>query len=78
MGHIPHMSDIIFPIQKLIYMTKRQATLVKDFRFSQRLESDNEAIRQLIDLGLESTLADDTPSESYNPGTAPKAKEAAK
>lgn len=71
------MADTRFPVQKLIYITKRQAALVKDYRFAQRLDSDNEAIRQLIDLGLESTLADDEPGSSYDPGPAQVQKEKA-
>ena len=32
---------------------------IDDYRFSQRLPSRAEAIRQLIELGLQTTLADD-------------------
>jgi hypothetical protein len=47
------MADPIYPVQKLIYLTDEQFAQVKDFKFSQRLDSDNEAIRRLIALGLE-------------------------
>lgn len=42
-----------FPIKKLIFLTDEQAERISDFRFSNRLNSENEAIRQLIELGLQ-------------------------
>lgn len=47
------MAETIYPVQKLVYLTDEQAAAIKDFRFAQRLNSENEAIRQLIQLGLE-------------------------
>jgi hypothetical protein len=42
-----------FPVKKLIYLTEAQAKSVTEYRFDQRLTSDNEAIRRLIEAGLE-------------------------
>lgn len=46
-------TDAIYPVKKLVYLTEEQAEMISDFRFSKRLQSENEAIRQLIALGLE-------------------------
>lgn len=46
-------TDTAFPVKKLLYLTDEQATLISEFRFSRRIQSENEAIRQLIALGLE-------------------------
>ncbi len=46
-------SDTLFPIKKLLYLTDEQAVQISEYRFSRRLQSENEAIRQLIALGLE-------------------------
>lgn len=43
----------IYPVKKLVNLTEEQAQQIADFRFKQRLASENEAIRQLIALGLE-------------------------
>ena len=43
----------IFPVKKLVNLTDEQAKQIADFRFENRLASENEAIRQLIALGLE-------------------------
>lgn len=42
----------IYPIKKLINLTEEQAKQIADYRFENRLASENEAIRQLITLGL--------------------------
>jgi hypothetical protein len=46
-------AEIIFPVKKLIRITDDQEKRIADFRFSQRLQSETEAIRRLIELGLE-------------------------
>ena len=53
MGNIAAMAEIIYPIKKLAYLTEEQARAISDFRFAYRLQSENEAIRRLVDLGLE-------------------------
>lgn len=46
-------AEIIFPVKKLVRLTDDQEKRIADFRFSHRLQSENEAIRRLIELGLE-------------------------
>lgn len=46
-------AETIFPVKKLVNLTDEQAREISDFRFSERLQSENEAIRRLIELGLE-------------------------
>lgn len=46
-------AEIIFPVKKLIRITDDQEQRIADFRFSHRLQSETEAIRRLIELGLE-------------------------
>lgn len=48
--------DTVFPIKKLVNLTEEQAKRISDYRFEKRLPSENEAIRMLIQIGL------DTPS----------------
>lgn len=45
-------ADTTFPVKKLVNLTEDQARLISEFRFSQRLKSENEAIRTLIERGL--------------------------
>lgn len=47
------MAEVIFPVKKLVRLTEGQEKRIADFRFSKRLQSENEAIRRLIELGLE-------------------------
>ncbi len=42
----------IFPVKRLLRLTEDQATRITDFRYEQRIPSDNEAMRQLIEMGL--------------------------
>lgn len=55
MRHIADMAQdaTIYPVKKLVNLTEEQAKEIVDFRFENRLASENEAIRQLIALGLE-------------------------
>jgi hypothetical protein len=46
-------NDTTFPVKKLLYLTDEQAAWISEYRFSRRIQSENEAIRQLITLGLE-------------------------
>jgi hypothetical protein len=54
MRHIADMprDSTIYPVKKLVNLTEEQAKEIADFRFENRLASENEAIRQLITLGL--------------------------
>ncbi|MEH6773685.1 MAG: hypothetical protein V7668_07165 [Cereibacter changlensis] len=44
--------ETAYPVKKLVNLTEEQARRISDFRFSQRLQSENEAIRSLIEIGL--------------------------
>lgn len=56
MGYVKNMSrDTLYPVKKLVNLTEDQARRISDFRFENRLQSENEAIRRLIELGLETT-----------------------
>ena len=45
--------DTLYPVKKLVNLTEDQARRISDFRFENRLQSENEAIRRLIERGLE-------------------------
>ena len=47
--------DILFPVKKLVNLTEEQAKRIADFRFEKRLASENEAVRVLIELGLDAS-----------------------
>lgn len=42
-----------YPVRKLSYFSDEMAKAIDDFRYSQRIPSENEAIRQLIQTGLD-------------------------
>lgn len=59
-----HMSkDTVYTVKKLLSLTEDQAKRIADFRFETRVASENEAIRQLIELGLRAA-ADDKAQDS--------------
>ena len=48
-----HGRRVIFPVKKLVNLTEGQARRVSEYRFDERLPSENQAVRRLIELGLE-------------------------
>ncbi|MBY6201052.1 hypothetical protein KUV65_06745 [Maritalea mobilis] len=42
-----------FPVKKLISLSQHQADQIRDYRFDERIDSETEAIRKLIEMGLE-------------------------
>ena len=50
--------DTVFPVKKLVNLTEDQAKRISDYRFEKRLPSENEAIRMLIQIGLDTSPAD--------------------
>jgi hypothetical protein len=42
-----------YPVKKLIALSEEQAAQIVDFRFEARISSESDAIRKLIELGLE-------------------------
>jgi hypothetical protein len=56
-GYIAGMAkagEPIFPVKKLVRLTAELAERIKTFRHEQRIDSENEAIRRLLELGLKS------------------------
>lgn len=49
----------VFPVKKLVNLTDDQAQRIADFRYDNRIPSENEAIRQLIELGLQAAASED-------------------
>lgn len=45
-----------YPVRKLSYFSDEMAKAIDDFRYAQRIPSENEAIRQLIQTGLDLPL----------------------
>ena len=48
-----------YPVKKLVGMTEEMSERISDYRFGNRLGSENEAIRQLIEKGLAAAEAAD-------------------
>lgn len=46
-------TDPTYPVKKLVNLTDDLARQITGFRYDERLPSDNEAIRRLIEAGLE-------------------------
>lgn len=45
--------ETAYPVKKLVNLTEEQAQRISDFRFDQRLQSENEAIRRLLEIALD-------------------------
>ena len=56
----------------LVDVPRELLRAVEDYRYSQRIPSRAEAIRRLIELGLHTTLGDDSADTPYDPGPAQK------
>ena len=48
----------ILTVKKLVALTPDMTRAIEDFRFTQRVGSESEAIRRLIELGLEAAKAE--------------------
>jgi hypothetical protein len=64
-------TSTIFPVKKVVNLTAEQAKRIRDYRFAQQIDSENEAIRQLIEAGLGKAPAS-TPSGGSTPGSTRK------
>ncbi|MCO7728622.1 hypothetical protein NJB93_18720 [Brucella intermedia] len=54
MLYVAYMAkDTQYPVRKLAYFSEDMAEAIADFRFKNRITSENEAIRRLIHTGLE-------------------------
>ena len=45
-------TQVIYPVKKLVPLTSEMADAIGEYRHRQRIASENEAIRQLIEAGL--------------------------
>ena len=50
-------TETIYPVKKLIPLTSAMAEAISEYRHRQRISSENEAIRQLIEAGLSGQAA---------------------
>ena len=48
-------TETVFPVKKVLNLTTEQAERIREYRFAHRIESENEAIRRLIEAGLKTT-----------------------
>src|SRR5256885_17202904 len=51
-GDMPRYTETVFPVKKVVALTAEMADRMREFRFVNRVESENEAIRRLIEAGL--------------------------
>jgi hypothetical protein len=45
-------TESIYPVKKLVPLTAELAERIRDYRFANRIDSENEAVRRLIEAGL--------------------------
>lgn len=64
------------PKRILVDLPRELLRAVEDYRYSQRIPTRAEALRRLLELGLQTTISDDAKA-SYDPGPA-RQKETAK
>src|SRR3979409_49517 len=58
-----------FPVKKLIAITSEVAKAIEDYRFANRIKTEAEAMRRLIELGLGKAPARAPPSGGTPGGT---------
>jgi hypothetical protein len=46
------VAEVAYPVKKLVNLTEELASRISSFRYEQRIPSENEAIRRLIEAGL--------------------------
>ena len=55
-GYIAHMAkQAVLTEKKLVALDPEMVAAIKAFRFAQQINTESEAIRRLIELGLQST-----------------------
>lgn len=45
-------TEVIYPVKKVVALTNEMAERISEYRHQNRISSENEAIRRLIELGL--------------------------
>lgn len=64
-AYIKNMArELTYTVKKLVSLSEEQAARISEFRFSQRISSENEAIRQLIEIGLNAEAPDHAPAKT--------------
>ena len=63
---MPRYTETVFPVKKVVALSTEMAGRIRDYRFAQRLPSENEAIRRLIEAGLK--MADPLPIRGLKSG----------
>jgi hypothetical protein len=58
--------------RKIVSLPAELARAIEDYRFANRLKTEAEAIRQLIDLGLKAAPQPSAPADGIDPGGARK------
>jgi hypothetical protein len=64
-------TSTIYPVKKVVNLTAEQAQRIRGYRFAEKIDSENEAIRRLIEAGLKARQVD-APSGGSTPGAAKK------
>jgi hypothetical protein len=66
-------TETVYPIKKLVPLTAAMAEAISEYRHQQRISSENETIRRLIEAGLKSAkIAVSPPSGGSAPATTEK------
>lgn len=63
MLYMPRMAKpVAFPVKKLVGLTDEMQSAIEDFRFATRQRSESDAIRRLIELGLDAARKSEEPT----------------
>jgi hypothetical protein len=75
MTSMARYTEVVYPVKKLVPLTTDMADAISEYRHQQRVSSENEAIRRLIEAGLKAVATAPLPSAptgGSNPGGARK------
>jgi hypothetical protein len=65
-------TSTIFPFKKVVNLTAEQAQRIRDYRFAEKIDSENEAIRRLIEAGLGAMGTRGGPRDGSTPSATKK------
>jgi hypothetical protein len=66
------VAEVAYPVKKLVNLTEELASKISSFRYEQRIPSENEAIRRLIEAGLRAEAAPAPKAAGRKKAEAPK------
>lgn len=77
---MPRYTQTVFPVKKVVGLTTGMAEAISEYRHREHISSENEAIRRLIEAGLQAgdkipirkTSAEPTGGSGPNPGGGDK------